>query len=218
MYKLSKRLIITAITLILVGTIGWVSSYTTSHHITIEDVEVMLANEHAHHGNAADHSEDSHNKADYASDDTAHDHGKAHAAMIHSVHKADHPEEAGHHNEDFHKGSTHGGENRSEEGSHQVDEHAEHVLHQMHNRPYAALYVAAFFFMMISLGVLAFYGIQYAAQAGWSPVLFRVMEAITYYLLPGALIVLAIGLWADDHIFIWMDPEVVAHDLSLIHI
>ena len=212
MYKLSKRLIITAITLILVGTIGWVSSYTTSNHITIEDVEVMLANEHAHHGNAADHSEDSHNKADYASDDTSHDDGKAHAAMIHSVHKADHPEEAGHHNEDFHKGSTHGGENRSEEGNHHVDEHAEHVLHQMHNRPYAALYVAAFFFMMISLGVLAFYGIQYAAQAGWSPVLFRVMEAITYYLLPGALIVLAIGLWADDHIFIWMDPEVVAHD------
>ena len=38
------------------------------------------------------------------------------------------------------------------------------------------------------------------------------MEAITYYLLPGALIVLAIGLWAGDHIFIWMDPEVVAHD------
>ena len=33
------------------------------------------------------------------------------------------------------------------------DEHAEHVLHQIHNRPYAALYVAAFFFMMISLGV-----------------------------------------------------------------
>ena len=47
--------------------------------------------------------------------------------------------------------------------------------------------------MMISLGVLAFYGIQYAAQAGWSPVLFRVMEAITYYLLPGALIVLGIA-------------------------
>ena len=66
------------------------------------------------------------------------------------------------------------------------DEHAEHVLHQIHNRPYAALYVAAFFFMMISLGVLAFYAIQYASQAGWSPVLFRVMEAITYYLLPGA--------------------------------
>ncbi len=201
MYKLSKRLIITAITLILIGAIGWVSSYTASHHLTIEDVKIMLADEYAHHGAAAHHSDDSHHKADHASHDTAHDDGKAHAAMIHSEHKADHPEAAGHHKEDHHQ-----------EANHHDDEHAEHVLHQMHNRPYAALYVAAFFFMMISLGVLAFYGIQYAAQAGWSPVLFRVMEAITYYLLPGALIVLAIGLWADDHIFIWMDPEVVAHD------
>ena len=66
--------------------------------------------------------------------------------------------------------------------------------------------------MMISLGVLAFYAIQYASQAGWSPVLFRVMEAITYYLLPGALIVLLIAYVGDKHIFIWMDPDVVAHD------
>ena len=212
MYKLSKRLIITAITLILVGAIGWVSSYTASHRLTLEDVKVMLADEHAHHGAAAHHSEDSYNKADHTSYDTAHDDGKAHAAMIHSEHKADHPEDAGHHYEDHHNTSTHNGEYYPKEADHHDDEHAEHVLHQIHNRPYAALYVAAFFFMMISLGVLAFYGIQYAAQAGWSPVLFRVMEAITYYLLPGALIVLAIGLWADDHIFIWMDPEVVAHD------
>jgi len=89
------------------------------------------------------------------------------------------------------------------------DEHAEHVMHQIHNRPYSALYVAAFFFMMISLGVLAFYAIQFAAQAGWSPLLFRVMEAITYYLLPGAIIVLGIALFAGDHIFIWMDPDMV---------
>ena len=58
--------------------------------------------------------------------------------MIHSEHKADHLEAAGHHKEDHHL-----------EAKHHDDEHAEHVLHQMHNRPYAALYVAAFFFMMI---------------------------------------------------------------------
>ena len=106
-------------------------------------------------------------------------------------------------NEDHH--------NDSHESSND-DEHAEHVMHQIHNRPYAALYVAAFFFMMISLGALAFYAIQYASQSGWSPVLFRVMQAITYYLLPGALIVLAIAFFADKHLFIWMDPDVVAHD------
>jgi hypothetical protein len=102
------------------------------------------------------------------------------------------------------------GESHGEEAH--DDEHAEHVMHQIHNRPYSALYIAAFFFMMIALGTLAFYAVQYASQAGWPQVLFRVMEAITYYLLPGALIVLGIALWAGPHIFIWMDPEVVAHD------
>ena len=126
--------------------------------------------------------------------------------MHESSHGSSHAEQSEHMeqiNEDHH--------NDSHESS-RDDEHAEHVMHQIHNRPYAALYVAAFFFMMISLGVLAFYAIQYASQSGWSPVLFRVMQAITYYLLPGALIVLAIAFFADKHLFIWMDPDVVAHD------
>ncbi|PTL99831.1 MAG: quinol:cytochrome C oxidoreductase, partial [Bacteroidetes bacterium] len=115
--------------------------------------------------------------------------------------------------EDTHAATTDSHESEGHESADaHDDEHAEHVMHQIHNRPYSALYIAAFFFFMIALGVLAFYGIQYASQAGWSPVLFRVMEGITYYVLPGGLIVLAIALWAGDHIFIWMDPEVVAHD------
>ena len=95
------------------------------------------------------------------------------------------------------------------------DEHYEHLLHQLQNKPWAALYVAAFFFFMISLGVLAFYALQYASQAGWSPVLFRVMESITAYLLPGGIIVFVILLLSGlhfNHLFTWMDPEVVAHD------
>ena len=125
--------------------------------------------------------------------------------MHESSHGSSHSDQTEHMeqiNEDHHN---------SQESSHN-DEHAEHVMHQIHNRPYAALYVAAFFFMMISLGALAFYAIQYASQSGWSPVLFRVMQAITYYLLPGALIVLAIALFADKHLFICMDADVVAHD------
>ena len=177
MYTFSKRLKILSIILIILGAFGWISSYNASHHLTISDVQEILAEEDSHHG-------DSHSVTNNE---------EAHAAMIQA-----HIEK--------HDGSNH------TTNEHHESDHAEHVLHQMHNRPYAALYVAAFFFMMISLGVLAFYGIQYAAQAGWSPVLFRVMEAITYYLLPGALIVLGIAVWAGDHIFIWMDPEVVAHD------
>lgn len=96
--------------------------------------------------------------------------------------------------------------------------HDEHLLHQLQNKPWAALYVAAFFFFMIALGVLAFYAIQRAAQAGWSPLLFRVMEGITAYLVPGGIIVfviLALSVAHMNHLFVWMDPEVVAHDTLL---
>ena len=93
--------------------------------------------------------------------------------------------------------------------------HDEHLLHQLQNRPWSAVYVAAFFFMMIALGVLAFYAIQRAAQAGWSPLLFRVMEGITSYLVPGGIavfVILVLSVLHLNHMFIWMDPEVVAHD------
>ncbi len=95
------------------------------------------------------------------------------------------------------------------------NEHYEHLLHQLQNKPWAAVYIAAFFFFMIALGTLVFYALQYAAQAGWSPVLFRVMEGITAYLLPGSIIIFIILLLSGlhlNHLFIWMDPEVVAHD------
>jgi hypothetical protein len=90
--------------------------------------------------------------------------------------------------------------------------HLEHVLHQLQNKPWAALYVACIFFMLISLGVLAFYAIQQVAQAGWSPVLFRVMQGITAYLPVGSVIffiILFCGLHLN-HLFPWLDPEVVA--------
>ncbi|WP_435135016.1 quinol:cytochrome C oxidoreductase [Formosa sp. A9] len=133
-------------------------------------------------------------------EESAHHGGGHEAATTHAVDAHDNHGEAAHAEADAHHG----------------DEHAKHVQHQLANRPWSALYVAAFFFMMIALGVLAFYAIQFAAQAGWSPVLFRVMEGITAYLLPGAIIVLLIavasGTIGHYNIFVWMDPEVVAHD------
>ena len=96
--------------------------------------------------------------------------------------------------------------------------HDEHVLHQLQNKPWAALYVAAFFFFMIALGALAFYAVQRASQAGWSPLLFRVMEGITSYLVPGGIIVfviLVLSVMHMNHLFVWMDADVVAHDKLL---
>jgi hypothetical protein len=124
----------------------------------------------------------------------------------------------GGHGEDAHanKDESHGAhaESTVHEDGHDA-KHAEHVYHQLKNRPWSALYVAAFFFFMISLGALAFYAIQRAAQAGWSPLLFRVMEGVTSYLVPGGIIVfviLVLSVLHWNHLFVWMDADTVAND------
>jgi hypothetical protein len=90
--------------------------------------------------------------------------------------------------------------------------HVEHVYHQMKNKPWAALYVACIFIMLISLGVLVFYAIQQVAQAGWSPVLFRVMQGLSSYLPVGAILFLALlilsGMHAN-HLFPWMNEGIL---------
>lgn len=96
-----------------------------------------------------------------------------------------------------------------DEGGHEMsaEEHLEHTLGQYQNKPWSAVYIAAFFFFMIALACLAFYAIQYAAQAGWSPLLLRVMEGITAYLLPGSIIMfvlLALSGFHFNHLFHWM--------------
>ena len=194
MYTFSKKLKIFAFILIGLGLVGVISGFMSSHK-SFDEVETLLANESAHHGGG--HASEGHH------DDT-------------HVVESDHGSEANHHaSEESHDShDAHADDTAHHEDAH--SKHVEHVQHQIANRPWAALYVAAFFFMMIALGVLAFYAIQFAAQAGWSPLLFRIMEGITAYLLPGALIVLAIavasGTIGHYNIFIWMDPEVVAHD------
>jgi len=93
--------------------------------------------------------------------------------------------------------------------------HAEHVYHLLKNKPWSALYVALFFFFMISLGTLAFYAIQHVSQAGWPIVLFRVMEGITAYLPVGGILLFVFFVLSAthmNHLFVWMDPEVVAND------
>ncbi len=110
---------------------------------------------------------------------------------------------------------THAIADGTEDTAYSDDAHAEHVFHLLKNKPWSALYVALFFFFMISLGTLVFYAIQHAAQAGWSVVLFRVMEAITAYLPIGAVLLFVFFVISGlhmNHIFIWMDPDVVAHD------
>jgi len=185
MYTISNKLKTFSIALIILGLLGVGYGFMTSHK-SFEDVETMLAEETSHGG------------------------GHGEEAKPHVAEDASHDAEEN----ESHGEGTHGDASESHVDAHK--EHIEHVQHQIANRPWSALYVAAFFFFMISLGVLAFYAIQFASQSGWSPVLFRVMEGITSYVLPGGLIVLAIavasGTIGHYNIFVWMDPDVVAHD------
>ena len=123
-------------------------------------------------------------------------------------HKAAHPEKAG---------AAHpAAEGHVATAATEVNAHADHgahlthVLNQLQNKPWAALYVACLFIMLISLGALVFYAIQQVAQAGWSPVLFRVMQGITAYLPVGSVIffvLLCLAAAHMNHLFVWMDPE-----------
>jgi len=131
---------------------------------------------------------------------------------IHEVEQLLEKEHQAHH---AHGGSTHHDNHHVSAEEHHA--HLEHVYHQEANKPWSALYVAGIFFFLISVGVLAFYAIQHAAQAGWSPVVFRVMEGITAYVPIGAIILLLLLIASalhlnHNHIFVWMDQDVVAND------
>tara|TARA_A100001011_G_scaffold213571_1_gene221696 strand:+ start:640 stop:2049 length:1410 start_codon:yes stop_codon:yes gene_type:complete len=196
MYSFTNKLRNLSIILMVIGFLGLTYGFLTAPN-TVEQANAMVADGHGD-GHGGDHGAGTHDnhpvvdKADAHADDKHHNETAAH--------------------EDHHQGG-HG--EAHDKDAHGEDHHGEHLLHQLQNKPWAALYVAAFFFMMIALGTLAFYAVNRAAQAGWSPALFRVMEGITAYLLPGALIVfviLALSGMHFNHLFIWMDPEVVAHD------
>lgn len=137
-------------------------------------------------------------------------HGGGHETDdAHVVKMDDHHGEAveAHHGEEAHHGA---------EAS--ADEHGEHVLHQLQNRPWSAVLIAGFFFFMIALGTLVFYAVQRVAQAGWSPVLFRVMEAITSYLVPGGIILFVFFVLTVshfNHLYLWMEPGITDHDAIL---
>ncbi|WP_029037643.1 hypothetical protein [Salinimicrobium xinjiangense] len=191
MYTLSSKLKLFSIILMVVGLLGLVYGFIAAPD-SIEDVKEIIA---SHGGHGEEHVPITGQAEDHLEDDAK---GFDFVPSEHEINTERTDEHTS-----------------IKAGDDHEQEHLEHVLHQLQNKPWAALYVAAFFFFMIALGVLAFYAVQYAAQAGWSPVLFRVMEGITAYLLPGSIIVfviLALSGLHLNHLFVWMDPEVVEHD------
>lgn len=205
MYTFSSKLKTFSLILMVLGVLGIGYGFLNAPK-NIEEVEkILAAEEHGHHEKAAElpavveepkapNAEISSDSSKVETDSTAVDSSKT-VAVAAVAAKPEMPSEADAHAE------------------HQ--EHLTHVLHQLQNKPWSALYVACIFFLLISMGVLVFYGIQQVAQAGWSPVLFRVMQGITAYLPWGSVIFFCILLLCGlhfNHIFVWLDPEVVAHD------
>ena len=100
--------------------------------------------------------------------------------------------------------------------------HYTHALDQAKNRPWVAIYVPMLFFLLISVCALVYYAIQRVASAGWSPVLFRVMEGITGYIGIGSIIVIAFlvaSAMKANHMFAWMfvssDPTAANYDFAM---
>ncbi len=189
MYTLPSKLKLFAIIFMVVGALGMLAGFLTVPSTTAEVKEMMDAHGDGHGG---DHGETA-----------THDGAKG-------THGETHGENAAHDTVKENQNATHG------ENAHDSEEaHLTHVLHQLQNRPWSALYIASFFFFMIALGTLAFYAIQHVAQAGWSPVLFRVMEGITAYL-PWAsviiIILLLLSVFHVNHIFHWMDGDLINPD------
>ncbi len=180
MYQFSGKLKTFSLALILIGFIGIAFSFYTAPS-TMEDAKEIMAHQNNHGDDHASSNGDEH--AESHTDDH-----KTNDSLNHNVEKS-------HHKVDSH------------DAHHNDDSHAEHVLHQLQNRPWSAFYVALFFFLGISLLVLAFYASQRVAQSGWSVVLFRVMEAITANLVPTSIIMAVIVVLSAmhfNHLFSWM--------------
>jgi hypothetical protein len=196
MYQFSGKLKTLSIILTVVGLIGIGYSFYSAPS-SIEDAKEILAHQSSHGDDHGSNHDDSHENTSHetSSHDDAH-----HEAP------ANHHGSAHDHSDNSTKDSHESVESHASAESH--DSHLEHAFHQLQNKPWSALYVALFFFLGISLLVLAFYAGQRVAQSGWSIVLFRVMEAITANLVPTSIIMVLVVLAASvlhvNHMFPWM--------------
>ncbi|MCO7183910.1 quinol:cytochrome C oxidoreductase [Tenacibaculum sp. XPcli2-G] len=240
MYQFSGKLKMLAIVLMAVGLLGTGYSFFSAPK-TLEEAKEILAKQDAHHGGheaKADHADVEHKeeaKVENHEEDTTTEEHVADSTATHTEEVAhngeqNHSEEATentqakdssavHVAEDDHKETATDEANETTEAHTEVaahgedhgDAHAEHALHQMQNRPWSALYVALLFSLGITLLVLAFYGSQIVAQAGWSVVLHRVMEAISsnlHYVSLIMLVFLILTAMHMNHLFTWMGEGV----------
>jgi hypothetical protein len=223
MYTFSSKLKTFSLILMVVGILGIGYGFLNAPKTT-EDVEKILAAEE-HHGGGhhakAEAAHETHAEVKptveapaVAPDSTVVAHAEATHDTVASVDTTKVAEVVAHEAPKKEKVVT----EAEEHAAHQA--HLEHVLHQLQNKPWSAVYVSCIFFLLLTMGTLAFYAIQQVAQAGWSPVLFRVMQGITSYLPVGSVILLVFliaGGLHIHHLFPWLaegvtDPKSANYD------
>ena len=154
MYTFSKKLKTAALILMILGLVGIVYGFLSTPK-TIEDAEKIVAESHHEGHNVEAKKEVSHaiakpseeTKTEAIQKDsttTTTDTVKETSPVVEKVAAAN--------------------EEKVDEAK-EHKEHVQHVFHQLQNKPWSALYVACIFFMLVSLGALAFYAIQQVAQA-----------------------------------------------------
>ena len=74
-----------------------------------------------------------------------------------------------------------------------------------------------FYFLTLAIGGLFFTAINHMVKSGWHVTIRRFGEAMAAFLPVTAVAVLALMVLGVDHLYSWLDPEVVAHDPLLQH-
>jgi hypothetical protein len=88
-----------------------------------------------------------------------------------------------------------------------LTDHVEGDENYHHTRAWSNVFAGGFFFMALSLAAAFFLGLQYAAEAGWSTTIKRVIEAVTMYLPWGLSIMMLLfilGQFHVHHMYHWM--------------
>lgn len=218
MYTFSGKLKTFSIILMALGIVGIVYGFLTTPK-TIGEVEKILSEQH--HGGHGSHdahavpAHDTHTAHATTASHDAHETTATAATTDSTTHATDTTATETAHAEVAPTHDAHAAKADAHDAHAEHTKHLEHVLHQLQNKPWAAVYVGCIFFMLIALGIFTFNQIQYAASAGWSPVLFRVMEGLSAYLLPGSVLFFLLLLASANHmnhLFIWMDEATVAAD------
>lgn len=194
MFEFSSKLKITAIVLVLLGVVSVGLSFLGgsehqgngthgeghgAHAAAQEEGHTDAAQQEDSHG-AQGHGEGAHNEAGH----TEGQHAEAELEAPSSYHKT-----GARANPENDPVAVHRGEGAPAQ-----------THHQAQNEPWANLLVNSFFFLAISAGALFFLAVQYAAQAGWTVVILRSLEAMAQFIWVPMVVILLIALSGVFHI------------------